>query len=456
MAYISYDPWRRIERARFPETDDKTVEESVATAWERFSEWSSTAVAGRCRLVAALGEVTLQRRELFARLMAEEMGKPVTQGLAEADKCALLCRWYSENAPRLLEPERRPSSAAESVVVHEPQGVILGIMPWNFPFWQVYRFMVPAMAGGNAALLKHASSVPRCAQAIEEAVMEAGFPEGLFRNLFPTHDQVEQLIADSRIRGVSLTGSTGAGRRIAAVAGRELKKMVMELGGSDPFIVFADADVDAAVRAALFSRFQNNGQSCIAAKRMIIHEDIYDRFREAFTAGASGLRTGDPLDPATEVGPMVNAAAADELAGQLERTLAAGARLLCGGLKGSGHPALFMPAVVEQVPLQSPLAREETFGPVAPLFRFRSAEEAIRLANGTPFGLGASLWTAGEEKAMELARQIDTGTVAVNGFVRSEPGLPFGGVKESGYGRELSTEGLYEFLNTKTISRFRP
>jgi succinate-semialdehyde dehydrogenase/glutarate-semialdehyde dehydrogenase len=403
-----------------------------------------------------MADILQKRREVIAGLMASEMGKPFAQGLAETDKCALLCRWYAEHAPRLLEPEGRPSSAQASFVVHEPQGIILGIMPWNFPFWQVFRFIVPAFAGGNAALLKHASSVPRCALEIENIVKAAGFPEGLFRAIFPSHSQVERLIADSRIRGVSLTGSTAAGKRIASVAGASLKKMVMELGGSDPFIIFPDADIEKAVKAAVFSRFQNGGQSCIAAKRIIVHTDIYTDFRDKFVFAVKALRTGDPLDQVTDVGPMVNVAAADELERQLTETVNAGARLLCGGRAGMEHPALFIPAVIDDVPPDSPLACEETFGPAAPLIRFREAEEAVALANGTPYGLGATVWTADEKLAMKMAHSIDTGTVAINGFVKSEPGLPFGGVKESGYGRELAVEGLFEFLNTKTISIFKP
>lgn len=456
MAYVSFDPWLQKQVAAFPETGDDLIDDVTGTAWNAFSDWRTLTPEERCRPLAAMAGILQQRREAVAGLMAAEMGKPVTQGLTEADKCALLCRWYAENAPRLLEPERRPSSARASYVVHEPQGIILGIMPWNFPFWQVFRFIVPAFAGGNAALLKHASSVPRCALEIEDIVRGAGFPDGLFRTIFPSHSQVERLIADSRIRGVSLTGSTAAGKRIASVAGANLKKMVTELGGSDPFIVFPDAGLDGAVKAAVFSRFQNGGQSCIAAKRIIVHTDVYDEFRTKFVSAVKALRAGDPLDPQTDVGPMVNVAAADELERQLTETLRAGGRLLCGGRAGREHPALFIPAVIDDVPPDSPLACEETFGPAAPLIRFSKPDEAVTLANGTPYGLGATVWTCDEGLAMRIARAIDTGTVAINGFVKSEPGLPFGGVKESGYGRELAAEGLFEFLNTKTISIFKP
>lgn len=456
MAYISFDPWRQKQVAVFGEMDDDLVGEITAKAWSSFTEWHRVSPGERSRLVEAMADLLHRRRDKIAAMMASEMGKPVTQGLAEADKCALLCRWYAEHAVRLLEPEMRRSSADASYVVHEPQGIILGIMPWNFPFWQVFRFIVPAFAGGNAALLKHASNVPLCALEIEEIVKAAGFPDGLFHTLFPSHSQVERLIADNRIRGVSLTGSAAAGKRIASVAGANLKKMVMELGGSDPFIVFPDADMDKAVKAAVFSRFQNGGQSCIAAKRIIVHTDVYDEFRMKFVSAVETLRTGDPLDPLTDVGPMVSVAAADDLDRQLTDTLRAGARLICGSRTGSEHPALFTPAVIDEVSPSSPLAREETFGPAAPLFRFRNPDEAVSMANSTPYGLGASVWTTDTKLAMEMARAIDTGTVAVNGFVKSEPGLPFGGVKDSGYGRELAAEGLFEFLNVKTISIFRP
>ena len=433
---------------------DGQLEEISVRAGDAFRVWRTVPAEERCRPLAVMAELLHRYSGDLATVISSEMGKPVTQGVAEVEKCATLCRWYAAHAPLLLEPEKRTSSARTTLVVREPQGTILGIMPWNFPFWQVFRFIVPAFAGGNAALLKHASSVPRCALEIEKIVREAGFPDGLIRTIFPSHSQVERLIADSRIRGVSLTGSTAAGRRIASVAGTHLKKMVMELGGSDPFIVFPDADMDGAVKAAVFSRFQNGGQSCIAAKRIIVHKDVYSEFREKFASAAKALRTGDPLDLLTDVGPMVNVAAADELERQLEETLKAGARLHCGGRAGREHPALFLPAVIDGIVPDSPLACEETFGPAAPLLKFSEADEAVSLANNTPYGLGATVWTTDENTAMSMARAIDTGTVAVNGFVKSEPGLPFGGVKESGYGRELAGEGLYEFLNTKTISIF--
>lgn len=454
MAYISFNPWLQKPVARFPEMTNRELGDILDDSERLFRDWRRTNIAERCSRLTVMSTVLTSRRRELAAMMATEMGKPLAQGLAEIDKCALLCRWYADHAPEILRPEKRASAALESYIFYEPQGVILGIMPWNFPFWQVFRFIIPVLTGGNAGLLKHASNVPRCALAAEEIINASGYPAGLFRTLFPSHSQVAALIADRRIRGVSLTGSNVAGKKIAAAAGENLKKMVMELGGSDPFIVFPDAQVDRAVEAALAGRFQNGGQSCIAAKRIIVHNDIYGEFRDKFHAGTKALRTGDPMDPATEVGPMVNVASADELERQLDESIMAGATLLCGGRGGGEHPALFFPAVVESVTLTSPLACEETFGPVAPLFSFNTADKAIEMANSTPFGLGATVWTADERLALALAHEIDTGTVAVNGFVKTEPGLPFGGVRESGYGRELGMEGLREFLNVKTVNVF--
>ncbi|MCU0376991.1 MAG: NAD-dependent succinate-semialdehyde dehydrogenase [Bacteroidales bacterium] len=454
MAYVSYNPWTGKTMGTFPEMEDREIEEILTSASEAFKLWRNVTVLRRCELLITLAGHLKNRRKELAEIMATEMGKPVSQGLAEADKCALLCNWYAENAAAMLQPDRRPSSARESYICYEPQGIILGIMPWNFPFWQVFRFIVPALTGGNAALLKHASNVPRCAMAIEELVTASGYPEGLFRVLFPTHEQVSSLISSPLLRGVSLTGSNSAGSSIAAAAGKNLKKVVMELGGSDPFIVFPDASLEKAVEAAVVSRFQNCGQSCIAAKRLIIHADIFEDFRERLKQKVVTLKVGDPLDIATDIGPMVNVRAAEELERQLDLTLKAGAKLLCGGRDLASGPAVFLPAVVDQVSVSAPLACEEVFGPVAPLFRFISVSEAVKMANNTLFGLGASVWTSDERLALDVAGQIDTGTVAINGFVKSEPGLPFGGVKDSGYGRELGVEGIHEFLNIKTISIF--
>jgi succinate-semialdehyde dehydrogenase/glutarate-semialdehyde dehydrogenase len=454
MAYVSFDPWLQKANGTFEETTPEEMAEILSAAEKAYREWRMTPVKERCDKLIVLGENLGMKREELAVIMASEMGKPVRQGMAEIDKCALLCAYYAENAEVMLKPEKRDSSARESYIFYEPQGIILGIMPWNFPFWQVFRFIVPLLAGGNGGLLKHASNVPRCAMAIEELVHSSGFPHGLFRTIFPAHEQIPELIANPLIRGVSLTGSNEAGATIASIAGRNLRKVVMELGGSDPFIVFPDADIDLAAQAAVTSRFQNCGQSCIAAKRLIIHEDIFELFKTRLLEKVEALNLGDPLDMATDIGPMVNASAAEELERQTAMSQEMGARLLCGGRDLSRGPAVYNPAVIENVPLPAPLACQEVFGPVAPLFSFRETAEAIELANNTPFGLGAAVWTSDEYLALKIARAIDTGTVAINGFVRSEPGLPFGGARESGYGRELSVEGLREFLNIKTVSIF--
>lgn len=454
MAYLSFDPWLQKSVGSYAETSSEEMRGIIYEAETAFNLWHKAPVPERCERLLSLRDSISSRRTELAVMMASEMGKPVTQGVAEIDKCALLCSYYAENAEKMLMPEKRISSAHESHVHFEAQGIILGIMPWNFPFWQVFRFMVPVVTGGNSALLKHASNVPRCAAAIEEVMKSAGFPSGLFRSIFPSHAQIAELISSPQIRGVSLTGSNAAGIEIASIAGRHLKKVVMELGGSDPFIVFPDADIDNAAEAAVVSRFQNCGQSCIAAKRLIIHSDIYDRFKSRLLEKVTALKVGDPLDSSTEVGPMVSTVAADELERQLDKSVEMGAKAICGGRNRDMGPAVFNPSIVEKVPLSAPLACDEVFGPVAPLFIFKSSEEAVKMANSTPFGLGASVWSAHVSLAKEIAREIDTGTVAINGYVKSEPGLPFGGVKDSGFGRELAIEGLREFLNIKTINIF--
>ena len=454
MGYISFDPWLQVSGGTFAETSPEEMRQILNEAEKAWHTWRRVPVNKRLENLITLGDYLASNRNELAAVMASEMGKPVRQGLAEIDKCVLLCGYYAGHAEQLLAPEKMDSSARESHIYYEPQGVILGIMPWNFPFWQAFRFIVPAFAGGNGALLKHASNVPRCALAIEKAIVASGFPTGLFRSVFPTHKQVYEIIASPLIRGVSLTGSSEAGAEIASVAGSNLKKVVMELGGSDPFIVFPDADIERAADAAVFSRFQNCGQSCIAAKRFIVHEDIYGMFKSLFQSKVAALRVGDPLDMTTDVGPMSSVQAAEDLERQINYTLAKGAVLLCGGRDRSAGPAVVNPAIVENIHFSAPLACEEVFGPVAALFTFRTQEEAVEMANRTPFGLGATIWTADESAALKVARGIDAGTVAVNGFVKSEPGLPFGGVKESGYGRELSALGLHEFLNIKTVSIF--
>jgi len=362
-----------------------------------------------------------------------------------------VCRWYADNAARLLADEEVATNARRSFVRFEPLGIVLAVMPWNFPFWQVFRFAAPALAAGNAGLLKHASNVPGCALAIEQVMRSAGAPDGMFQTLLVGSDRVEGLIRDPRVRAVTLTGSDPAGRAVARAAGDSLKKTVLELGGSDPFVVLEDAELETAVATAVTARTMNNGQSCIAAKRFLVADPIADEFERRFSAAMGALSVGDPLDPATDVGPLATASIRDELAAQVDATVAAGGRLLLGGKPVPGPGYFYPPTVVADPPPGSPLRIEETFGPAAAVLRFGSVEQAIQLANETEFGLGASVWTRDPGAAAPFIDGIETGSVFVNGMVASDPRLPFGGIKNSGYGRELAGYGLREFLNIKTV-----
>ncbi|HXI03494.1 MAG TPA: NAD-dependent succinate-semialdehyde dehydrogenase, partial [Candidatus Saccharimonadales bacterium] len=392
-----------------------------------------------------------ERSGEHAALMALEMGKPLAEGAAESRKCAAGCRYFAANAEAFLRPDPRECDGASAEVRHEPLGPILAIMPWNFPFWQFFRFAAPALMAGNVAILKHAPCTPRCALAIERLLLEAGFPQGVVRNLFLTDDQAARLIADDRLAGVTLTGSTRAASQVARSAGRSLKTMVMELGGSDPFIVLEDAEIDAAVATGVAARCQNGGQSCIAAKRFIVHRSLHDRFLEGLVAGMRSLKMGDPTDPEVRIGPLARRDLRDRLAEQVDRSVACGARVLCGGEVPAGKGWFYPPTVLTNVPEEAPACDEEIFGPVAPVFPFDTDEEALRLANATRYGLGASLWTRSRERAERMVPELEAGAVFINGMVRSDPRLPFGGVKRSGFGRELSREGLLEFVNVKTV-----
>lgn len=390
-------------------------------------------------------------RDELAILMTSEMGKPVMVARAEVDKCASACRYYAENATRILEPEVIATEHTESYVQWDPLGVILAIMPWNFPLWQVFRFLAPALMAGNVGLLKHAPQVPQCALAIEALVRRAGFPRGSFQTLLMEAKDVEQVLGDDRVAAVTLTGSEAAGRAVAAQAGYLIKKSVLELGGSDPFIVMPSANIAAAVANGVKSRAINSGQSCIAAKRFVVHEAVYAEFERAFVDGMQALKVGDPALEDTEVGPMVSAEALERLLGQVEAALTAGGRVLTGGNRVEGDGFYMEPTVIAGVPRSASVCAEETFGPVALLFRVRSLEEAIEVANDTPFGLGASCWTTEPAEQKRLAHEIQAGAVFFNTPVASDPRLPFGGIKRSGYGRELSAAGMREFLNAKTV-----
>ena len=431
------------------------TEDELAARLERadaaYRHWSLRPVPGRADRLRSLAAVLRADLAAHAALMTAEMGKPVVQAEAEIEKCAVTCEWFAEHAAGLLAPEPAATEAAASYVRFDPLGVVLAVMPWNFPFWQVIRCAAPALAAGNAVVLKHASNVPGCALALEAAFAQAGFPEGAFTTLLVPARVVGEVIAHPAVRAVSLTGSEAAGRQVAALAGASLKKTVLELGGSDAFVVLADADVEHAAREAAAARTINNGQSCIAAKRFIVEEAVATRFEEAFIASMAALRVGDPRDRSVQVGPLARLDLVDELEDQVRRTLAAGATLRLGGRRRAGPGCFFPPTVLSGVEPGMAAFDEETFGPVAPVTRARDADHAIELANRSRYGLGASLWTADVERGRALAARLEAGAVFVNEVVKSDARVPFGGVKDSGYGRELAAFGLREFVNVKTV-----
>ena len=427
------------------------IDETLTRAHAAYRQWRTTPFAGRSALMRRVAELLRAQKAELGRIATIEMGKTITEAQAEVEKCAWNCDYYAEHAEAFLSPEPVETNAAESYVEFTPIGVVLAIMPWNFPYWQVIRFAAPALMAGNAAVLKHASNVSRCALEIERIFREAGAPDGLFSTILVPGAEVEQIIADPRIAAVTLTGSTPAGMQVAAAAGRAIKKSVLELGGSDAFIVLADADLDAAAEMAVRSRFQNAGQSCIAAKRFIVEDAVADAFAQKFAEQASKLRMGDPLDGQTQLGPMARADLRDALVEQVDRSVQMGAQATLGGKVSEGAGAFFPPTIVTGVTQEMPLFREETFGPVAAVIRARDAEHAIELANDSVFGLGGNLWTRDIERGRQIARRLESGGVFINGMTASDPRLPFGGVKQSGYGRELSSFGIREFVNIQTV-----
>jgi succinate-semialdehyde dehydrogenase/glutarate-semialdehyde dehydrogenase len=430
---------------------DVQLEDSLGRAVEAQRDFAALPIERRTKWLAAAGQRLKDRRSELARLMTTEMGKTLAAAEAEVEKCAWVCRYYAENGAAFLADEVIPSAARESRVRFEPLGVVLAIMPWNFPLWQVFRFAAPALVAGNVGLLKHASNVPGCSLAIQSVLEQAGFPRGVFQSLLISASRAEALVADERVAAVTLTGSEPAGRAVAGVAGRNLKKSVLELGGSDPFIVLGDADLEAAVRTAVAARILNNGQSCIAAKRFIITRDVADEFENRFVSLMASLTVGDPMEPDTDVGPLATAAIRAELHQQVEASVAAGARLRLGGRLPAGSGFFYPPTVLSDVPRDCAAATEELFGPVAPVFAVRDAEEALQLGNETYFGLGAAVWRRDASEASRFVQGLQAGSVFVNGMVASDPRLPFGGIKRSGYGRELGIYGLREFLNVKTV-----
>jgi succinate-semialdehyde dehydrogenase/glutarate-semialdehyde dehydrogenase len=436
---------------RFDELGPAALDAALGASETAFRDWRTRPFPDRARVLRATARLLRDERAAHARTMALEMGKPVAQGEAEIEKCAVACDWYAEHAERLLAPEPRASDATRSVVRFDPLGPVLAVMPWNFPFWQVFRFAAPALMAGNTGLLKHASNVPRCALAIEDVLRRAGVPDGAFRTLLIGSGPVAGLIADPRVRAVTLTGSDVAGSRVAEAAGRALKKTVLELGGSDAFLVLEDADIELAARTAADARLVNGGQSCIAAKRFLVVDAVADRFVDAFTAEMARRRMGDPLARDTAVGPQARVDLRDALHDQVRRSVAGGARVVLGGEVPPGPGAFYPPTVLVDVVPGLAAFDEETFGPVAAVTRVHDEVEAVAFANRSPFGLGATICTRDVARAEKIAVDIDAGSVFVNAQVRSDPRLPFGGVKRSGYGRELSEFGLREFVNVKTV-----
>lgn len=451
MALSSINPATGEKLESIPETPASGIEVALAGAEFAFRAWRTRPIAERAAGLRRTAAILRERKVEYGRLMALEMGKPLGQGQAEAEKCAWTCEYYAEHAERFLAEQLRETDSRESYVRFDPLGTVLAIMPWNFPFFQVFRFAAPAIAAGNVVILKHASNVPRCAVEIENVFREAGFPAGAFQTLLIGSGAVPDLIADRRIAAVTLTGSESAGRAVAGHAGRSLKKTVLELGGSDPFVVLADADVDRAAETAARARLINSGQSCIAAKRFIVVESVADAFLEAFVAAMGRARVGDPLAEGTEVGPQARVDLRDALHRQVRRSVERGARLVIGGEAPEGPGAFYPPTVLATVRPGMAAFDEETFGPVAGVIRAKDEADAVRLANATDYGLGASLWTQDRDRGRQLAAEIEAGVVFVNGVVRSDPRMPFGGVKHSGYGRELSEFGLREFVNVKTV-----
>ncbi|MBI5197175.1 MAG: NAD-dependent succinate-semialdehyde dehydrogenase [Nitrospirae bacterium] len=451
MALESINPATGEVLERFDEWNIARVDETLDLVDQAFVSWRKSRFDQRRHLLKKAASVLRKNIEDFARTMTLEMGKPIRDARAEVEKCAACCDYYAEHGETFLTPEKVDSDASRSYVRFDPIGTVLAVMPWNFPFWQVFRFAAPALMAGNTAVLKHASNVPRSALKIEGVFREAGFPENIFRTLMIGSGAVGSVIKDDRIKAVTLTGSDIAGRRVAEKAGSRIKKTVLELGGADPFIVLADADLERSCTVASQARNVNSGQSCIAAKRFILEAPIAEAFLARFKERMESFVMGDPLDEKTQIGPQARRDLRDDLHAQVTASIEAGARLITGGTIPEGPGAFYPPTILADVVPCMPAYDEELFGPVASVIVARDAEDAVRIANDTPFGLGASLWTSDVEKAEALAAEIEAGAVFINGIVKSDPRLPFGGIKSSGYGRELSHYGIKEFVNIKTV-----
>ena len=451
MAIASINPATGQVLKTFEPLSDAQIEKKLQLAADTFSKFRKLSFSERARMMARAGEILEVEKEALGRLMTTEMGKTLKSAVAEAAKCAWVCRYYAENAERFLADEVVETPAKKSFIRYQPLGVVLAVMPWNFPFWQVFRFVAPGLMAGNVGLLKHASNVPQCALKIEEILSHAGFPQGAFQTLLIGAQQVDGVLSDDRVAAATLTGSEGAGIQVGVSAAKRIKKVVLELGGSDPFIVTRNASLDQAIATAVEARIINNGQSCIAAKRFIVLDEIAEKFESGFGSRMKSLKVGDPMDPQTELGPLSTADAVKSLHADVQKTIQAGARVLTGGRPIERPGNYYEPTVLTNIPKDSPAYREEFFGPVASLFRVKNIDDAIRLANDSRFGLGASAWTNDPQEREQFENEIQAGMVFINKMVVSDPRMPFGGVKSSGHGRELGVHGIREFTNIKTV-----
>ncbi len=451
MAIATTNPATGETLKTFPALTEKEIDQKLESAWQTFQAGRLTSVAEREPLMLSAAEILGEDKHKLGRLMTLEMGKPIKAAEQEIEKCAWVCRYYAEHTRVHLADEVIATGASKSFVRYQPMGPVLAVMPWNFPFWQVFRFAAPALMAGNVGLLKHSSNVPQCALAIEDVFHRAGFPEGAFQTLLMGSDAVARVLEDRRIAAATLTGSEPAGRSVAGIAGRQVKKTVLELGGSDPFIVMSSADIEDAVATGVRARTINNGQSCIAAKRFIIADEIYDEFERRFVERMQSLKVGDPMEEETEIGPLATEQILEELDEQVKKSVAEGARILTGGNRLNRRGYFYEPTVMTNISERAPVFCEEVFGPVALLFRVSSIDEAIALANNSPFGLGASAWTNDDDERTRFVNELEAGSVFINGMVASDPRLPFGGIKNSGYGRELGAFGIREFVNIKTV-----
>ena len=451
MAIASINPATGETLKTFSALSAAEIEQKLQLAAETFRTYRHTSFADRSRMMIHAAEILDAEKHEFAKVMTTEMGKPLKAAVSEAEKCALVCRYYADHAERHLADQVVETNARKSYVHFQPLGPVLAVMPWNFPFWQVFRFAAPALMAGNVGLLKHASNVPQCALAIEDIFARAGCPKGAFQTLLIGSDAVEGILNDRRVVAATLTGSEPAGRSVAAIAGKQIKATVLELGGSDPFIVMPSANLKEAVTTAVKARTINNGQSCIAAKRFIVAAEIYQEFEREFVSQMQKLRIGDPMDKATDIGPLATPQIVKDLDEQVKKAVASGARVLTGGKRLDRPGNFFEPTVLVDVDVSAPVSCEEIFGPVAMIFRVNGIDEAIRIANATPFGLGSSAWTNDAAEQAQFIEEIEAGCVFINGMVASDPRLPFGGVKNSGYGRELADFGIREFVNIKTV-----